>query len=1580
MAQDLNLLVRAELDKRQSIQSINRMLQELTESRSLKKLQVRLELGQTQLLALVTDQTRVLYSALAGISGQLGGTLASMGEIGVAMSAANYRIGEVAQSIEALAGQWRALAAAISEASTASAGAGKAAEQAAPDTKPLLEWREVVNQVFNDVGAHRMVADVMIDKIKTMAAGISALSWITSIASASTTGLKLAMIALQSVLSFGIAAAVTAVISGLYQLVGMIGAAKEKQQEYLKSLSEQTIAEQKRIDQLTELKSKYDDLNLSQEELRATQEKMAKLMPEAISHYDEQGNAIYKSKQEIDKLIESEQKLLALKKQALSNSVSLSMEDSAKQIDQARRNLAARGEKEKQAEADLKAVEFARQYNKETGYNSLSRVSDEFQTHHKVLTDKIRDIYEASGLKRNKRLTDNLYLPDLDAYAEQLTKKLGAIQAEVTIEQDKLEQGIQAFMSSFQLINEDVLRSADVKDANVSLFLERFAASFLDTKELTKSNFQEMIGLFRSYSKELVDVLQENKVDLGELVETGRLKELEKLLKESGIPAEAAALSYQAFAGSLAGASKESERMADAKKMLEGNLNQLVQQTVSDVQLLDQAMAQLSRGQGLSTDTIMKLTEQYPQLQLQVGATTDILKLQQNELKNVRQKVIEKAQNDLIQEGKSTAATYQNIFSRLQMYGIEVEALDKLQSRKAVIAELEGKKLPTFNINEGTDGWGDSKGLFASVVNSGKKRYNQFAEQYNSNISQLQTGVEEVGAVFDNYQKRLNAALNQSGSGGGSQTSRVSAGYTPPKMKEPPYEPGIRFSRLEEEIKQYNRLLEDNRSRIEDAIARGKPYSSLLENRIKLYQELAGSMKELEQVQLKEQQELAGKLTKLGLIDGSGQVIDGLSERLVELSKGKEKDRMNLSMDAIEQMVTDFTALKDKVAQTKQELNGLVTELAQALEGSLERIRDAGTGKRDAIRRKISLMGEVNTEEELTALAGYTERIVASLKSDSARIWSEISRLRGIVNDASATPEMRKAAELALTAYSEEANQLQAELVETSEELGKQQAESIVKGFDKQLEAAEFELSLLGDSEEDLRKAELMQEQLRRQTVAAREKLNAQLVELERKLGSELDQAERMRTQTKLEGLQRYDQQLAKSLADMARREQSRQQEALKAREAAAEEIIASYKKMLEKQRQLQLDAIKAERDSENKRYTERMQHLDEEMGKFEESIQMQLRSLDRLNEAEDSEEALAKLLKERGEIESRLNVLALDDSWESKAKQKELREQLEHKQEEISKFQRDRERAEQKQALQDQLDDRKKTIDEAKRLEGKFHDAQLTALDQRQQAIERAFEAQLGDERHFYEMKQQLMSDDASKVQTQLATIRASYETFFQQVLDSSKLYGSQIADNILYAFQQDLKPVESYQTNHGTEVGAGSEKTAEAWKQYLANKQEAETKGTTAQRLKELKGENDRLRAEFKFRDGSFTDLSKLPGPVFTAQTGGVTPSFAGGKFLLAHEKEMVLNKQDTQHVLEAIEISRQLTAPLRQSVAGMLPAATGAATVAAAAASAKSALGTVIERLYIDVSGKFAQPTGEDVGASIIQSLRRKGITFA
>ncbi|MBA9087637.1 hypothetical protein FHR92_004122 [Fontibacillus solani] len=75
----------------------------------------------------------------------------------------------------------------------------------------------------------------------------------------------------------------------------------------------------------------------------------------------------------------------------------------------------------------------------------------------------------------------------------------------------------------------------------------------------------------------------------------------------------------------------------------------------------------------------------------------------------------------------------------------------------------------------------------------------------------------------------------------------------------------------------------------------------------------------------------------------------------------------------------------------------------------------------------------------------------------------------------------------------------------------------------------------------------------------------------------------------------------------------------------------------------------------------------------------------------------------------------------------------------------------------------------------------------------------------------------------------------------------------------------------------------------------------------FKKLQAENDVYRKTYHFPDGSFDELQKMKP--FSAESGGMTPAYTEGKFLLAHEKELILNKTDTANLLTAVDITRSL-----------------------------------------------------------------------
>jgi hypothetical protein len=201
-------------------------------------------------------------------------------------------------------------------------------------------------------------------------------------------------------------------------------------------------------------------------------------------------------------------------------------------------------------------------------------------------------------------------------------------------------------------------------------------------------------------------------------------------------------------------------------------------------------------------------------------------------------------------------------------------------------------------------------------------------------------------------------------------------------------------------------------------------------------------------------------------------------------------------------------------------------------------------------------------------------------------------------------------------------------------------------------------------------------------------------------------------------------------------------------------------------------------------------------------------------------------------------------------------------------------------------------------------------------------------------------MSNDAVVVTATLGTIGREYDKLFATIKDHT-FETSQAMQNMVYDFQKSMESLNKYSggdysapdsgsssgSNGGTSGSTGTIKGTTAarvaWTEYLSNKQSAESikaemskldkassqyKNLT-QQFDSLKAKNDQLRSVYGFPDGSFKDL--VSQKIFSAETGGMTPANMGkeGKFLLAHEKELILNKSDTSNVLKIINVARDM-----------------------------------------------------------------------
>ncbi|MFA5558992.1 MAG: hypothetical protein WDA59_06005 [Methanofastidiosum sp.] len=214
-----------------------------------------------------------------------------------------------------------------------------------------------------------------------------------------------------------------------------------------------------------------------------------------------------------------------------------------------------------------------------------------------------------------------------------------------------------------------------------------------------------------------------------------------------------------------------------------------------------------------------------------------------------------------------------------------------------------------------------------------------------------------------------------------------------------------------------------------------------------------------------------------------------------------------------------------------------------------------------------------------------------------------------------------------------------------------------------------------------------------------------------------------------------------------------------------ADEIESVMKASYQKRSKAAVEAINAEMKALEKAHKRKIEMLDEELNKYTEIINAKLRELEDEEAKEDYQRQLMKMQQERGELQQKIDVLALDDSFEARAKRHDLEKELAQKEEEIELFMHKRSIELRKQSLKDQLENHKKEIDAKKTAEQKKYDAEKEALEQRKQATERYYSELLAAEGRYADLRRAIVQGNTDEI----ISILDEFINYFSSITEES-------------------------------------------------------------------------------------------------------------------------------------------------------------------------------------------------------------------
>lgn len=1254
--------------------------------------------------------------------------------------------------------------------------------------------------------------------------------------------------ALKGLMSATIVGAIFAVIGTvLEKVINSFGRANESQDEYISNLQQDISDSNDFIISLENLSNQLKDRNKSQEELNSLYEETGKAIPEIIDHFDSEGKAVYKTQQQIDELIKKEKELNLERSKRLYNKETDNLKASAEAIESSQKKKNKHANDFNYASTRLEAIQFAEQYINDNKIDELDKNSQNYIDLMNKLNQEIIRIFNGKG-----QYADEFWLGRELASSDGVSDAVNKARSDLNDINDvfgeaneKIQTAREDFANQLKEYNSIVLDETNVTDKNTKIFLDSLGDSFAQAAKINSDNYKDIIYGYEDFARDINSYLTGNNIDLSKPFESGNFDELLSKLEQK-FPQYTAY--FEAFAKAQAESATPSKQLLPVYDELDNKIGEV--SSTAEAAALGISILNEKFEDGVAVGYIGR-----------INSLTSLFKDLSENTKNAKDKieVLETAETELEGTNRLSTETLQKVIG---LFGNRIKITDLT---KDGISQLISK------IKEETVAQND-----AEIIKT-----NKLIENTQKRINAMYLEMEAIDTLQDTF-----ANLVENGEMSDQQAERILGG---------------------------------KRAIQTDKIKRETDYLNTLQFKVTA---LKSSNDDIQSYSLNKSDSKANESKKNSTsnkqhLDDTQARINAINKKTVERSelneaisqRAQELEEEELYAAAIEKTTILLASQKKEVEFLNKANSDLVAERNKLQNGT---------------KYNMSTWLDSNGEQS----QAYIKLFNSSSEADQKKLqeWFEKYKL---FSDAIATNE-EKLTDLNSVLKNTSSHLDDLKLSNTVAYLDKQR--SVVDELNYEYDVAEKSQALYTEGTKEYNQQSLIQNGILQKKIAFYK-------EEVKWVQERLSQGDL--TNEQINELNEYLKETNLAMLDAQKSAQS-------LAESFADDIIDNYKRMIEQRRDLELDAFDERLNAENERHDQYMKNLDEELNKFEEYIDAQLKLMDRQNAADDYEAELNKKLKERQELIDKMNVLSLDNSMEAKAKRADLQQQLDSKNDEIENYKLERERTVRKEGLQDQLEDRQKYNDKLKEDEDKLHQNTVDNIEAEKKKAEQYYKDILEDEKSFYEMKQNLLSQDKTVIDTVLTELKEKYASFFKFLKDQT-FATSQEFQNMNNSFQQDENMLENFpggsagnsSTGSGSPSGTGGSsgsgnntngsgsnketpQARAAWNAYLANKEQAERireemKGIKNKNSAEykslensfnfLKDQNNSLRFQYPFfPDKSHSELVNF-NP-FTAESGGMTPAFGKeGKFLLAHEKELILNKTDTSNLIKVVDVTRNI-----------------------------------------------------------------------
>ena len=235
--------------------------------------------------------------------------------------------------------------------------------------------------------------------------------------------------------------------------------------------------------------------------------------------------------------------------------------------------------------------------------------------------------------------------------------------------------------------------------------------------------------------------------------------------------------------------------------------------------------------------------------------------------------------------------------------------------------------------------------------------------------------------------------------------------------------------------------------------------------------------------------------------------------------------------------------------------------------------------------------------------------------------------------------------------------------------------------------------------------------------------------------------------------------------------------------------------KSIDKVQESRMKAIQNERNARQKAHEKTLKEMDDERDRINKYFDERMKQLDDADDSRSHQKQMDEYAKREKEIRSALNRISMDDSFEAKAKRKELNAELTSLNEERDEYLYGRNLEKQKEALEEERDNYLENIDKKQEAEEDSYEQFEEMLDKREEAEEALFEKLkeqlnqyyddvLNDERKWNAIREQAMKGNFDAVQSMAQDMLKSTSNGLKEVVGNLGTTFSDILTDLEYVY----------------------------------------------------------------------------------------------------------------------------------------------------------------------------------------------------